>query len=162
MIFAPIFLGLNLVESALLGAALATISSAVVVPRMLTLIDEKFGTKKGIPQLILAGSSVDDIYALVLFSFFLSLAQSGDFSALTFLDIPLSILIGVLVDFLSRIGSYCSDFTCISSPDGWCSGRNWWRPISIGASSKRINFNDVGLIYFNYRTTRNLWNGFFL
>ena len=68
---------------------------------MITLITEKFGTKKGIPQLILAGSSVDDIYALVLFSSFLSLAQSGEFNAFSFLDIPLSILFGVLIGFLS-------------------------------------------------------------
>lgn len=101
MIFAPMLLGLSLVNSALLGAVLGAVSPAVVVPRMITLITEKFGTKKGIPQLILAGSSVDDIYALVLFSSFLSLAQSGEFNAFSFLDIPLSILFGVLIGFLS-------------------------------------------------------------
>lgn len=101
MIFAPIFLGLSLVESALLGAVLAAVSPAVVAPRMINLITEKFGTKKGIPQLILAGSSVDDIYALVLFSSFLSLTQSGQFSIGHFLDIPLSILSGVFVGFFS-------------------------------------------------------------
>lgn len=101
MIFAPLFLGLSLVESALLGAVLAAVSPAVVAPRMITLIQEKFGTKKGVPQLILAGSSVDDIYALVLFSSFLSLAQSGTFNIGSFLAIPLSILTGVLIGFLS-------------------------------------------------------------
>lgn len=101
MIFAPIFLGLSLVESALLGAVLAAVSPAVVAPRMINLITEKFGTKKGTPQLILAGSSVDDIYALVLFSSFLSLTQSGQFSIGHFLDIPLSILSGVFVGFFS-------------------------------------------------------------
>ncbi len=101
MIFAPLFLGLSLIESALLGAVLGAVSPAVVAPRMITLIQEKFGTKKGIPQLILAGSSVDDIYALVLFSSFLSLAQSGTFNIGSFLDIPLSILSGVFIGFLS-------------------------------------------------------------
>jgi NhaP-type Na+/H+ or K+/H+ antiporter len=101
MIFAPLFLGLSLVESALLGAVLGAVSPAVVAPRMITLIQERFGTKKGIPQLILAGSSVDDIYALVLFSSFLSLAQSGTFNIGSFLAIPLSILSGVFIGFLS-------------------------------------------------------------
>src|SRR5690625_5805094 len=100
MIFAPIFLGLTLIESALLGAVLGAISPAVVVPRMITLINEKFGTKKGIPQLILAGSSVDDIYALVLFSSFLSLAQNGEFHAMNLLSIPLSISSGIFIGFI--------------------------------------------------------------
>ncbi|MEY8292157.1 cation:proton antiporter [Carnobacteriaceae bacterium 52-44] len=101
MIFAPIFLGLTLIESALLGAVLGAISPAVVVPRMITLINEKFGTKKGIPQLILAGSSVDDIYALVLFSSFLSLAQNGEFHVMNLLSMPLSIASGIFIGFLS-------------------------------------------------------------
>ncbi len=101
MIFAPIFLGLSLIESALLGAVLGAVSPAVVVPRMITLINKKRGTNKGIPQLILAGSSVDDIYALVMFSAFLSLAQSGEFHFFSLLDIPLSIISGVLIGFLT-------------------------------------------------------------
>lgn len=100
MIFAPIFLGLTLIESALLGAVLGAVSPAVVVPRMITLINEKFGTEKGIPQLILAGSSVDDIYALVLFSSFLSLAQSGELHIMNLLSIPLSIVSGIFIGFL--------------------------------------------------------------
>lgn len=100
MIIAPIFLGLSLIESALLGAILGAVSPAVVVPRMITLINQKRGTAKGIPQLILAGSSVDDIYALVMFSAFLSLAQSGEFNAFSLLDVPLSILFGIAVGFL--------------------------------------------------------------
>src|SRR5699024_6709749 len=99
MIFAPIFLGLSLIESALLGAVLSAVSPAVVVPRMITLINKKRGTNKGIPQLILAASSVDDIYALVMFSAFLSLALSGEFSVFSLLDIPLSIISGVLIGF---------------------------------------------------------------
>lgn len=101
MIFAPLFLGMTLIDSALLGAVLGAVSPAVVVPRMITLISKKVGTEKGIPQLILAGSSVDDIYALVMFSSFLSLAQSGEFRLISLLSLPFSILFGVLVGFLS-------------------------------------------------------------
>lgn len=101
MIFAPLLLGISLMDAAILGAVLGAVSPAVVVPRMITLINEKFGTKKGIPQLILAGSSVDDIYALVLFSSFLSLSQSGTLNLRNLLNLPLSILSGVLIGFLS-------------------------------------------------------------
>ena len=101
MIFAPLLLGISLMDAAILGAVLGAVSPAVVVPRMITLIHEKFGTKKGIPQLILAGSSVDDIYALILFSSFLSLSQSGEFNLINLLSLPLSILSGVLIGFLS-------------------------------------------------------------
>ena len=101
MIFAPLLLGISLMDAAILGAVLGAVSPAVVVPRMITLIHEKFGTEKGIPQLILAGSSVDDIYALILFSSFLSLSQSGEFNLINLLSLPLSILSGVLIGFLS-------------------------------------------------------------
>lgn len=100
MLIAPPLLGLSLIESALLGSVLGAASPAVVVPRMITLIQNKWGTKKGIPQLILAGSSVDDVYALVLFSAFLSLAQNGEFSAFSLLKVPFSIFSGVFVGFL--------------------------------------------------------------
>lgn len=100
MLIAPPLLGLSLIESALLGSVLGAVSPAVVVPRMITLIQNKWGTKKGIPQLILAGSSVDDVYALVLFSAFLSLAQNGEFSAFSLLEVPFSIFSGVFVGFL--------------------------------------------------------------
>ena len=100
ILIAPPLLGLSLIESALLGSVLGAVSPAVVVPRMITLIQNKWGTKKGIPQLILAGSSVDDVYALVLFSAFLSLAQNGEFSAFSLLEVPFSIFSGVFVGFL--------------------------------------------------------------
>ena len=100
ILIAPPLLGLSLIESALLGSVLGAVSPAVVVPRMITLIQNKWGTKKGIPQLILAGSSVDDVYALVLFSAFLSLALSGEFSAFSLLKVPFSIFSGVFVGFL--------------------------------------------------------------
>ena len=100
ILIAPPLLGLSLIEAALLGSVLGAVSAAVVVPRMITLIQNKWGTKKGIPQLILAGSSVDDVYALVLFSAFLSLALSGEFSAFSLLKVPFSIFSGVFVGFL--------------------------------------------------------------
>ena len=100
ILIAPPLLGLSLIEAALLGSVLGAVSPAVVVPRMITLIQNKWGTKKGIPQLILAGSSVDDVYALVLFSAFLSLALSGEFSAFSLLKVPFSIFSGVFVGFL--------------------------------------------------------------
>ena len=101
MTLAPLVLGLTLSEAALLGAVLAAVSPAVVVPRMIDLIDQKRGTKSGIPQLILAGSSIDDVYALVLFASFLSMNLSGEFSFSTLLDIPFSILSAVFIGILS-------------------------------------------------------------
>lgn len=101
MTLAPLVLGLTLSEAALLGAVLAAVSPAVVVPRMIGLIDKKRGTKSGIPQLILAGSSIDDVYALVLFAAFLSMNLSGEFSFSTLLDIPFSILSAVFTGLLS-------------------------------------------------------------
>src|SRR5690625_389820 len=101
MVFAHLLLGISLMDAAILGAVLGAVSPAVVVPRMITLINKKFGTEKGIPQLVLAGSSVDDIYALVLFSSFLSLSQNGEFNLMNLLSLPFSILSGVLIGFLS-------------------------------------------------------------
>ncbi len=100
IMLAPLLLGLTLTESALLGAILAAVSPAVVVPRMVDLINKKRGTKSGVPQLILAGSSIDDVYALVLFSSFLSMNQDGGFSFATLLDVPFSILSAVLTGLL--------------------------------------------------------------
>lgn len=91
---------LNYLDAALLGTVLAAVSPAVVAPRMIELIDEKIGTEKAVPQLILSGASIDDIYALVLFTSFLNLAQSGQFQINTLLEIPVSILSGVIVGIL--------------------------------------------------------------
>lgn len=60
-------LGMSVLEAAIMGAVLAAVSPAVVVPRMVKLMDNGYGTAKGIPQLILAGASVDDVYVIVLF-----------------------------------------------------------------------------------------------
>ncbi len=99
-LFGQLLFGLSGMESLLLGSVLAAVSPAVVVPHMLKLMDGRYGTKEGIPQLILAGASVDDIYVIVLFSCFTSLVASGDFSPLLFLRIPTSIVLGVLAGIL--------------------------------------------------------------
>ena len=96
LILAPIFLHLDLLNAALLGTVLAAVSPAVVVPLMLKLMDEGYGTKEGIPQLIMAGASMDDVYVIVLFTSLLTLAKSGEFNALSLLRIPTSILFGII------------------------------------------------------------------
>lgn len=92
---APFFLGISLAEAAVMGAVLAAVSPAVVVPRMVRLMDEGYGTDKSIPQLILAGASCDDIFVIVLFTSFLGIAQGKGLKAASLLDIPVSIALGV-------------------------------------------------------------------
>lgn len=100
LLFAPKLLGLNMLEAAILGSVLAAVSPAVVVPRMLRMIEEGYGTKKGIPQLILAGASVDDVYVIVLFSTFTGMAQGNGVSVMKFINIPISILAGIGIGLL--------------------------------------------------------------
>lgn len=96
IIFAPIILGINRVESAVMGAVLGAVSPAVVVPRMVQLMEEKYGTDKSIPQMILAGASCDDIFVIVLFTTFLGMAQGEKASVMEFVNIPISIVLGVI------------------------------------------------------------------
>ncbi len=96
VIFGQLLLGMSFIESAIMGAVLAAVSPAVVVPRMVKLMDEGYGTKQGIPQLILAGASVDDVFVIVLFTTFTGMAQGNKISALSFANIPISILFGIL------------------------------------------------------------------
>ncbi len=103
MIFAPMILGLPLAQAALLGTVIGAVSPAIIVPRMIDLIQKGYGQKKAIPQMILAGASLDDIYVIVLFSLFLSMSLSGDFNATTLFDIPISIGIGLLVGIVGGI-----------------------------------------------------------
>ena len=98
--FAPLLLGVSRVEAAVMGAVLAAVSPAVVVPRMVRLMEENRGTKKSIPQLIMAGASCDDIFVIVLFSTFSSIAQGGEANVLDFINIPVSILLGAAVGAL--------------------------------------------------------------
>lgn len=94
-------LGLSLLEAAIMGSVLAAVSPAVVVPRMVKLMDEGYGNDKGIPQLILAGASVDDVYVIVLFSTFTGMMQGKGTSVLSFINIPLSIILGIIIGLLS-------------------------------------------------------------
>lgn len=97
VILAPKLLGVTVLEAAIMGAVIAAVSPAVIVPKMLKLMEEGYGTKKSIPQLILAGASVDDVYVIVMFTAFIGLIQGNDISAISFLQIPISIILGVLV-----------------------------------------------------------------
>ena len=96
-LFAPSILNITRIEAALMGAVLAAVSPAVVVPRMVHLMAENYGTNKSIPQLILAGASCDDIFVIVLFSTFSSMVQGGNAQLTDFLAIPISILLGILL-----------------------------------------------------------------
>ena len=100
IILASKLMGLTILEAAIMGAVLAAVSPAVVVPRMVKLMDEGYGTKEGIPQLILAGASVDDVYVIVLFSTFVGMMQGEGVSVLRLINIPVSILLGILIGLL--------------------------------------------------------------
>lgn len=97
VLFAPTLLGINRIEAAVMGAVLAAVSPAVVVPRMVNLMEQRWGTEKGIPQMIMAGASCDDIYVIVLFSTFVGMAQGGSAHWQDFAQIPISIVLGVLL-----------------------------------------------------------------
>ena len=90
-------LGISFLEAAIMGAVLAAVSPAVVVPRMVRLMEEGYGADKNIPQLILAGASVDDVYVIVLFTTFIGMAQGDGISVIRFVNIPVSIILGILV-----------------------------------------------------------------
>ena len=102
-ILAPFLLGLDHIEAALMGAVLSAVSPAVVVPRMVRLIEENYGTEKSIPQMILAGASCDDVFVIVLFSAFTSMAQGGSAKITDFLNIPVSIVLGIILGALMGI-----------------------------------------------------------
>ena len=100
LLLAPKLMGISLLEAAIMGAVLAAVSPAVVVPRMVKLMDEGYGVKEGIPQLILAGASVDDVYVIVLFSTFIGMMQGEGASVISFINIPVSIILGVLIGLI--------------------------------------------------------------
>ena len=100
ILLAPKLIGLTTLEAAIMGAVLAAVSPAVVVPRMVKLMDEGYGVKEGIPQLILAGASVDDVYVIVLFSTFVGMMQGEGASVLKFVNIPISIFLGIAIGLL--------------------------------------------------------------
>lgn len=97
VLLAPRLLHITVLDSAIMGAVLGAVSPAVVVPRMVQLMDENCGTDKQIPQLILAGASLDDVFVIVLFSTFISMAQGGSAKIIDFVNIPISIILGILL-----------------------------------------------------------------
>lgn len=97
IIFAPMLLGITHLEAAIMGSVIAAVSPAVVVPRMIKLIDEGYGKGKSIPQLILAGASVDDVFVIVVFTVLTAFASTGEITGTSFLQIPLSIILGFLL-----------------------------------------------------------------
>lgn len=101
LVLAPRLLGLSLLEAAILGSVLAAVSPAVVVPRMVKLMEEGYGTEEGIPQLILVGASVDDVYVIVLFTTFTGIIQGKRVSVMSFLNIPISIILGMIIGLLA-------------------------------------------------------------
>lgn len=100
ILLAPKLMGLSVLEAAVMGAVLAAVSPAVVVPRMVKLMEEGYGVKEGIPQLILAGASVDDVYVIVLFSTFVGMMQGQGASVVNFINIPVSIVLGIAIGLL--------------------------------------------------------------
>lgn len=97
ILLAPYLLGVSRIEAAVMGAVLAAVSPAVVVPRMVFLMENRWGTDKSIPQMLLAGASCDDIYVIVLFTTFTGIAQGGNAKAADFLNIPVSVVLGIAV-----------------------------------------------------------------
>ncbi len=97
ILFAPVLLPVTRLEAAVMGSVVAAVSPAVIVPKMIKLMEEGYGVRKGIPQIILAGASVDDVFVIVLFSAFTSLAQGKEISVISFVNIPVSILLGAVI-----------------------------------------------------------------
>ena len=107
LLIAPKLMGITLLEAAIMGAVLAAVSPAVVVPRMVKLMEEGYGVKEGIPQLILAGASVDDVYVIVLFSTFVGMMQGKGASVISFVNIPVSIILGIAIGLLIGVLLAC-------------------------------------------------------
>lgn len=97
ILLAPKLLSVSILEAAVIGAVVAAVSPAVIVPKMIKLTEEGYGTKKGIPQMVLAGASVDDVYVIVLFTAFTGLLQGEKVSVMSFVNIPISICLGVVI-----------------------------------------------------------------
>ena len=104
LLLAPKLLGISVLEAAVLGSVVAAVSPAVVVPGMIKLMDEGYGTDKGIPQMILAGASVDDVFVIVLFTTFTGMAQHDTVSVMQFVNIPVSLITGISIGLLAGMG----------------------------------------------------------
>ncbi len=103
MLLGPKLLGIDLLDAAIMGTVVAAVSPAVIVPRMLKLNESGYGRDKSIPQMIMAGASVDDVYVIVLFTAFTGLAQSGNVTLIDFLTIPTSIILGIAGGVISGL-----------------------------------------------------------
>ena len=101
IIFAPLLLGVSYLEAAIIGSVIAAVSPAVIVPRMIKLMEEGYGKGKSIPQLIMAGASVDDVFVIVVFTAVTALASTGELSVTGFIEIPVSILLGIVVGLVT-------------------------------------------------------------
>lgn len=97
VLLAPVFFNVSVIEALIMGTVIAAVSPAIVVPRMINLAEKNYGTAKSIPQLIMAGSSIDDIFVIVLFTSFTKIAEGAEISANVFFQIPVSIILGVIV-----------------------------------------------------------------
>lgn len=104
ILVAPKLLGISILDAAIMGTVVAAVSPAVIVPRMLKLMENGYGSKNSIPQLIMAGASVDDIFVIVLFTSFTALATGGNFTPATLIQIPVSIILGVILGMASGLG----------------------------------------------------------
>ena len=103
IIFAPMLFGISTLDAAIMGSVIAAVSPAVVVPRMIKLIDEGYGKDKSIPKLILAGASVDDVFVIVVFTVLTAFASTGEITGMSFLQIPLSIALGILLGVIAGL-----------------------------------------------------------
>ena len=103
VLLAPVLLGVTVLEAAIMGSVIAAVSPAVIVPRMIRLIEEGYGKENSIPQLILAGASVDDVFVIVVFTAFTTLATTGNASVMSMLQIPVSIVLGIAVGVLAGL-----------------------------------------------------------
>lgn len=95
ILLAPLLVGVSRLDAAIMGAVVGAVSPAVIVPKMIRVMEEGYGTEKSIPQLILAGASVDDVFVIVMFTAFTSLAQGDEVSVMSFVNIPVSIVLGI-------------------------------------------------------------------
>uniref|UniRef100_UPI0025EB4E0C cation:proton antiporter n=1 Tax=uncultured Traorella sp. TaxID=1929048 RepID=UPI0025EB4E0C len=141
VVLAPIFLGMNLLDSLILGSVIAAVSPAVVVPKMLKLMEEKTGTKKGIPQLIMAGASVDDVFVIALFTSFTSLASESSFTWNHLVNVPVSIITGILGGML--IGLLIAWIL-----EKWDLNRMMKIILVLGCSLLMVSFEDISHLPF--------------
>ena len=96
-VFAPMFFDITYVSAMTMGAIVAAVSPAVVVPRMIKLMEQGYGKHKKVPQMILAAASIDDVYAIIIFYALIQYQQGGSIGVMTFLNVPISIVLGLII-----------------------------------------------------------------